>query len=188
MSYERSTLERRRVWTRSTWGRTPRTRRRIYNTNTSLRRSTRDKQSKQSACAAILLLVCVGLSAWPARAESQNRVTHLKAGEPAPFTGDLFPVETALRLGLKIERCSSEAGINLRHTQALHLNELKRCQDKGSISRESDKERIKILTAALEESTSWYRSPAFVATVSVAITVSAILTSAIILEKTLGSR
>ena len=108
----------------------------------------------------------------------------MREGEPAPFTGDLYPVEESVRMALEADTCAERAALNLQRLSDRHRVELEKLaaiQDATARSREL---RIELLRNQLASETAWHRSPAFVASVSVVVSVAVLLTSAFLLQAT----
>jgi hypothetical protein len=71
-------------------------------------------------------------------------------------------------LVLRLETCEKRAAIELGNAQALHKIEIDRIQKIAEVQKRADAERLAAYA-------SWYRQPWFVAAVSVAATVSAVM-------------
>jgi hypothetical protein len=104
--------------------------------------------------------------------------------EPAPFTGDLYPIDESVRFALEIERCGERARVDLDHAKRLHQVELARIQSMAQASAAADRKRVEVLTAQLQAAGAWYRSTPFVAAVAVVSTVAVLLVSTVLVQAT----
>lgn len=111
-------------------------------------------------------------------------ITTLAQGEPAPFAGDLFPVEDSIRWALEIEGCAERAAAELDHAKALYQIELSRQRALAAADGKADRLRAEILAAELAQARAWYRSPAFVATVAATVAIATLLASTILVQAT----
>lgn len=111
-------------------------------------------------------------------------ITTLAQGEPAPFAGDLFPVEDSIRWALEIEGCAERAAAELDHAKALYQIELSRQRALAAADGKADRLRAEILAAELAKARAWYRSPAFVAAAAASVAVAALLASTILVQAT----
>jgi len=106
----------------------------------------------------------------------QNCAQELSKGEIAPFDGQLLSVDLAIDLGQKATFCDKRLNLELKFQEKrlnLKLDLEKRLHEIDSKAWESER---KLLLTRLEEASSppWYEHPAFVATVSVILTVGVI--------------
>jgi hypothetical protein len=106
-------------------------------------------------------------------------------GEAAPFDGDLWPVTRSLRMALRAEACAERAAADLAHAVRGFEIELKFDRKEAEVERRGDQDRILILKNALANAHPWYREPVFVAFVSVAATLTAILVAVAVIEAAL---
>lgn len=124
----------------------------------------------------ILLLVLVGLpGSAEAKTEGDVVVVPLLEGEPAPFTGDLFPIRLALDFGLKLELCQERTAAEVSRLVRIHAIELQALEDKNQIREDANRAQIVALQNSIESQ--FYREPWFVATLSIVVTVGALLVS-----------
>ena len=112
----------------------------------------------------------------------------MRKGEPAPFTGDLYPVEVSVRFALEIDTCAERAEAALDHARKIHQIELVRVQGMAQASAEASQRRVELLNAQLVEANAWYRSTPFVATVAALSTVAILLTSTVLVQATAEAR
>lgn len=124
----------------------------------------------------------VFLNACPARGAADELpeelpIVYLEEGEPAPFDGDLFPPEKSIRIGLRLEGCQERAAIDLGHATRIFEIELKRESDKAVAKLEAEQARRQLIETELERARAWYRTPEFVASVAVVLTVASVVIS-----------
>lgn len=93
---------------------------------------------------------------------------YLESGEPAPFSGDLWPAIRSLRLVMRSEICTKRSKLMLEHAKAIYEIELQYLQEQRDISDQANAERIEKLGV-------WYRQPWFIATVTALSVVAAML-------------
>lgn len=122
--------------------------------------------------------------ACPSALAKDPQIVHLAKDDPAPFTGDLYPVDLSIRFALAIEACDDRRKAALDHLSKLHDIELTRVQSLAQASADADARRVELLKAQLDESRAWYRSTPFVATVAVVSTVAILLTSTVLVQAT----
>lgn len=116
---------------------------------------------------------------------SENEITHVQEGEPAPFTGDLFPVEDSVKFAIKLETCEERAAIDSAHMKTIYDIELQREKDKREAMVEAEQKRTQLMRDQLAEANSWYRQPAFVAVVAVVATMTAVIGAAVLADAVL---
>lgn len=108
----------------------------------------------------------------------------MSQGEPAPFDGDLYPIDVSIRYALEIEGCTERAAAEAEHAAKLHQVELQRLRGVAAADSRADKERIKLLQAQLVTADAWYRSPPFVAAVAATASVAGLLVAAVLVQAT----
>jgi len=149
--------------------------------------------SRLSLCAAILASAfCTcgaspnGSSAAtaPALENTRAEITTLDRGQPAPFAGDLYPVEDSVRFALEIEGCAERAAAELDYAKALYQIEIERQAGLAKADAKADRQRLELIAAELVEARAWYRSPAFVATVAASVAIATLLASTILVQAT----
>lgn len=133
----------------------------------------------------IPLLALVGSPA-SLRAAEPDAVVPIQEGEAAPFDGDLFPVRLSIGMGLRVERCDAEKEAEIVRLIRLHENQLGNEREKHDIRAHANLERIRALTRAVEELGAWYRQPWFVATVTTAAAVGAVVLSVYVYDAIAG--
>lgn len=116
-----------------------------------------------------MTLAWIGLVVWPTRTLA-NDPMHLRQGEPAPFDGDLLPVRLSVELGMKIETQKAMCEAESRHQSKLHQIRADADARRAAVKAAADAKRVELLTSELDAAGAWYRSPAFVAAVSVTAT------------------
>lgn len=136
--------------------------------------SSFDGREKLTLFCGILLLALVGFTACPASGEPPPCVTNLEAGEPAPFTGDLCPVATMIRLGLRIEGAIERHAEALKHQGEIFGVKLQAAEDRAETRVDAANARAAIFKAKVQALSVWYRSPYFVAAVSAGLTLLAV--------------
>lgn len=119
-----------------------------------------------AACVAILLL---SPNTSTAQAEAE-KVTPLLKGQSAPFTGQLLPVETAIRLGVKASQCNERTAAEVSRAVRLVGVDLDLSERKRAIEAEAAASRLELMRMEVDEAQRWYRAPVFVAGVSVLLT------------------
>lgn len=134
--------------------------------------STGVKSGRPTSYALILLLCLVG---WPASATEPGPVA-LEAGQPAPFAGQLLPINRIIRLGQKAERCEAVRKLDVERLAKLFEIDLQLAKTELTIEIERSKTREDALRRALERESAFniWTHPIFV------VSVTAILTYAII--------
>jgi hypothetical protein len=97
----------------------------------------------------------------------------LTEGETAPFSGQLLTTELSLDLGLKADFCDQRIKLELKFQKKTLDLELDLERRLHELDRQAAKTKEDLLLKRLEEATGapWYEHPAFVATVSVIVTV-----------------
>ena len=140
---------------------------------------------------AILLSAFVFLSAWPANGQPTDQtteppITYLEKGDPAPFSGDLFPPEKSARLGLRIEHCQQMAAADIAKATRIFEVELKAEKDKLKAMLETERMHREVLERRIDELSAWYRSPEFVAIVAVGGAVALIIGTAALADAVLN--
>lgn len=146
--------------------------------------STTVSGQKLMLCAATLSVGLATFAACPNASAAELEITEIEQGEPAPFTGDLFPPRESIAWSLEIEGCYERAALELEHAKGKHDIALERVFDLAAADRQADQARIKLLTAELDEANAWYRSPAFVATVAAAVGAGLLLASTVLVQAT----
>ena len=111
-------------------------------------------------------------------------ITAVSKGEPAPFTGDLYPVADSVRMALEIDACDQRSKAALDQQRRLAQVEVERVRDLARASADANKRRVQLLTDQLDATRAWYRSTPFVAAVAVASTVAVLLTSTVLVQAT----
>lgn len=106
-------------------------------------------------------------------AADDPKVIYLEAGAVAPFSGDLFPPTLSVRLGLELQACEDRSAQKLVHVRRLFTIDLSAAQSEAAVKHEADQDRIKALGRELDLARAWYTSPAFVAAVTLVLTVTA---------------
>lgn len=138
-------------------------------------------------CAAILASVFATFADCPsasATTPSEPQITAVSEGEPAPFDGDLYPIDVSIRYALEIEGCSERAAADAEHASRLHKVELQRLRGLAAADSRADKQRIALLQSQLDTERAWYRSPTFVAAVSATVAVATLLVSTVLVQAT----
>lgn len=113
-----------------------------------------------------------------------QEITGLEAGEPAPFTGDLFPVGESIRWALEIEGCSRRAEIESNHQARTYAIQVKSIKEIAEVDVRAANQRATLLQAELDNALAWYRSPPFVAAVVAVATVTVLLLSTVLVDAT----
>lgn len=116
--------------------------------------------------------------------QSEPQITAINKGEPAPFDGDLYPIDVSIRFGLAVEHCLERSAAELDYQRKLTDIEIAKTQAIATASTDTDARRIQLLHAQLDEANAWYRSTPFVAAVTATITVAALLLSTVLIEAT----
>jgi hypothetical protein len=148
------------------------------------RSSTRINAPKLSTYAATLVSALSICAASRAAYADELEITTLEQGEPAPFTGDLFPPDLSVRWALEIEGCAQRAAIELEHAKLVQRVELARRDALAENSAKANRQRVELLTAELEAARAWYRSPIFVFTIGATVAVAVLLTSTVLVQAT----
>jgi len=146
--------------------------------------STSGNAPKPMRCGPILVAVVLIYGASPIAYGTTLEITTIKQGEPAPFSGDLFPPADSIRWALEIETCTERASVDFEHAERLHEVELERLRGLMNAEARADKQRIALLDAELEAARAWYRSPAFVAVVAATAGMAILLSSTILVQAT----
>ena len=145
----------------------------------------RSNVAKLRICAAILasaLTICAASNSVYA---TEPTITSLAQGDPAPFDGDLYPVDVSIRWALEIEGCAERAALELDHEKQLHAIEIAKQRALAEANDRANKRRLELLQAELETTNAWYRSPVFVATAAATIAVAGLLISTILVQSTI---
>lgn len=121
---------------------------------------------------------------YPSACATEPQITELQEGEPAPFDGDLFPVDLSIRWAIEIEGCAERAARELDHLNKVHQLELKRLRGLAASDSRADQARVKFLTAELDKARAWYRSPEFVAVTAATVAVAVLLASTVLVQAT----
>jgi len=106
---------------------------------------------------------------------SAPRAVPLAKGEPAPFAGQLIDTETAITLGTKAADCGSRTATEVTRAVRLVQVDVDLCQRHREIDHEASLATIDAVELRLDAASAWYRSPVFVASVSVVLTLGAVL-------------
>lgn len=101
-----------------------------------------------------MLALCL---ASPARADEAGRP--LKAGEPAPFAGQLLTTEAAVSLVVKLEQAEDRKAAELTHLIRLHEAELRYLKEQGDARVDAEKQRSDLWRTEAEAGRAWYREP-----------------------------
>lgn len=104
-----------------------------------------------------------------------SQITPINKGEPAPFTGDLFPVGDSIRYAMEIADCAERARLKIEHKDRLHSIQLTKVQALADAAVDAERQRADFAVRRLDEALVWYRSPTFVAVVSVATTIGLVM-------------
>ena len=83
--------------------------------------------------------------------------------------------ERAIYLGQKAAACDQRIEIEIERCEVTAGNDLELLRRHKAIDTQLQRETVMILRAELERSQVWYRTPEFVATVTVVVTVAALL-------------
>ena len=134
--------------------------------------------------AATLLSASVFCAAYPTASAGEPKITTVKQGEPAPFDGDLYPVEDSIRLALALDDADARCAATLNHLRELQRIELDTAEKVAISSAQANNERLDALEWQLAEANVWYRDPAFVAVVTATVTVAAMLAATVLIEAT----
>ena len=94
------------------------------------------------SCVAILLLLLSGLPA------SAAEVTPLEKGQPAPFAGMLYPVENAIAVSKKAERCDFVLDAEKKKNVRLVEVETVLCARKLVLEREATDMKLEVVKKA----------------------------------------
>jgi hypothetical protein len=146
--------------------------------------STSARRQRLRLCAAILSAAFATFARCPNAYAETEQITAVEFGEPAPFAGDLFPIRESIAWSLEIQGCYERAALELEHTKAKHDIALEHALGLAAADALADQERIKLLTAELDDARAWYRSPEFVATVAAAGAVAVLLLSTVLVQAT----
>lgn len=159
----------------------------IKSTGDSCSVSTSAKRAKLTVCAVILAAGSATFADCPIAWSNEPQVTAVEAGEPAPFAGDLYPVDVSVRWALEIEGCAERAALESRHVADRHAIELEKIAQIHAAEGRAAAARIRLLQDQIDADTAWYRSPAFVATAAASLAVATLLMSAFLLQSTTGA-
>jgi hypothetical protein len=105
-------------------------------------------------------------------------------GEPAPYTGDLYPIEASIKMALAIDTCRDRTDAKIQHLVQIQEVERRRLKELAVAESRADKQRIDLLQTKLDDAGAWYRSPPFVAAVSATVAVAALLASTVLVQST----
>jgi len=123
-------------------------------------------------CAAILWL-------WPTGLRASDRIDPqhwpIKKGQYSPLDGQCMTTERAIYLGNKAAACDDLLQIELERCQARASNDLELMRRHKNIDTQLQRETVTLLRKRLEQSQAWHRSPEFVATVAVVVTIGVML-------------
>jgi len=114
--------------------------------------------------AAILLswLVCSTASA------TEREIVPVEKGQPAPFSGMLFPNERALRLGMKLERCEELRVAEKSRLELRYEIKLGAVMKQAVIDLDAERAKSEVYRKASEPMI--WEHPIFVATVTAVLT------------------
>lgn len=146
--------------------------------------SMRPKRRRPSAYDLALLAGCAICALFPETSKADDQITPVAQGDPAPFAGDLYPVEISIRWALEIEGCAERAALELDHEMERHKLELQRRDALAANDAEANAHRVEVLTAELSEARAWYRSPVFVATLAATVAIGTLLLSTVLVQAT----
>jgi hypothetical protein len=109
------------------------------------------------------LLLLHGSPAWP---KNPDHVIHLELNEPAPFSGELYPTDLAVKLSKAVERCRESKMLELEKLAKIHMIEL----DGRDRAIEIERERADSYRQIAEnrgEPPRWYQTTEFTVAASV---------------------
>lgn len=113
---------------------------------------------------------------------AEVQIEAVEKGDPAPFSGDLFPHGTSVRWALELAYCEQRGKLERDLVQKTSANDRDTYVRIAEAEALADKERIKILTGELEAARAWHKSPGFVASVAALISVGVLVTAAVIVS------
>jgi hypothetical protein len=113
---------------------------------------------------------------------TEPTITSLAQGDPAPFDGDLYPVDVSIRWALEIEGCAERAALDLDHEKQLHAIEIAKQLALAEANDLANKRRLELLQAELKTVNAWYRSPVFVAAVSATAATGVLIVAAVLVQ------
>jgi len=123
----------------------------------------------------LLTILSLLLTSSSASAEDDYKSVGLKAGETVPFDAQCSTPELAARVAVKAHQCSELVKLRVEEKQKLCDVDISLLRQKQAIENERHDGQMDILKDRLEDATAWYRSPVFVATVTVILTAGAML-------------
>ena len=94
-------------------------------------------------------------------------VVPLKAGERAPFTGQLVPTEQAIRLLQAAEGCDERIAAEIARAEGLGAARVGHITQLRALDAELWATERQLLHAQIREQDAWYRGPIAVATLTV---------------------
>lgn len=134
--------------------------------------------------ALILLGVSVSFVDCQSALADKPEITKVDEGQPAPFTGDLYPVEDSIRMGMALDDSDERCAAAAEHQEKLQRIEIEAVKKIAATTAMADRERLAVLERQLEEAEAWYRDPAFVATMTAVTTVAAMLVATVLIQST----
>lgn len=152
-----------------------------------LKKWTPSRAERPRRFALTLLVVCATFARYPSALASDQvepQILHLSKGDPAPYSGDLYPVDVSIRFALEVEGCMDRALLDLDHERAINAIALGKTQALAAAAADASANQIELLHGRLAEVSAWYRSPPVVAAVAAVITVAVLLTSTILVQAT----
>ena len=123
----------------------------------------------------MLTILSLLLTSSSASAGDDYKSVGVKAGGKVPFDAQCSTPELVARIAVKAHQCTELVKIELEHKQKLCDVDTSLLRQKHAIKNELAEDKIKVLNAQVKDATVWYRSPIFVATVSVVLTASVML-------------
>lgn len=122
---------------------------------------------------ALLLALCLASPVLAQPPAPDVQIVELSRGAPAPFSGMLFPTETAVRWRLSIESLRDQLDLNVRRANEvadvkIHLLEERLQLDAQAAARREDTLRQELERARAR---AWYERPVFWYTVGVITTI-----------------
>lgn len=108
--------------------------------------------------------------------DPKSCVQAVTEGEPVPFSGQLMTHRRAAKLVVTNEQCADERALDLEEAHEIHQIQVKALEQRRKNDFETCKLQIDLLNQRMmqmqeELAPPWYEHPAFVATVSVVLTV-----------------
>ena len=113
----------------------------------------------------------------------------LNEGDEAPFAGQLLTTDLAIELGQRADGCDQRLKLSLDYQQRITNLELDYTKKSQALQLETMQTKVDLLQKQLEVATAtpWYKSPLFVASVSIIATVGVFLSAGYIIDKVNGS-